>query len=237
MTMEPPPPPPPPPAPPPPPPAGGARGYGEFSVGDAISYGWGAYWKNVGPLLLIAVVILAINILFSAIGGGMGSGAGRVVWTVIGDLVGLLLSLGWLRVSLEITKGVRPQVPDLFHFPGFGTFLLASILFFIGAVIGFVLLIVPGIIFVVIFGFYGFVIAERENNVGVLESLQRSADITRGHRWPLFGLGLLLLGINILGLLACFVGVLFTSGITVIAWAWAYRTLSGEPVEYAAWNL
>jgi uncharacterized membrane protein len=60
--------------------------------------------------------------------------------------------------------------------------------------------------------------------------MRRSAEITRGHRWELFGLGLLLIGINFLGLLACCVGVIFTEGITAMTVAYAYKTLSGEPV-------
>jgi uncharacterized membrane protein len=113
--------------------------------------------------------------------------------------------------------------------------LLASILFAIGFYIGLILLIVPGIIFACVFGFYGFVIAERGEGVGVMESLQRSADITRGHRWQLFGLGVLIFLINIVGLIACFIGLLFTLGISILAWAYAYRTLSGETVERSAW--
>jgi len=87
-----------------------------------------------------------------------------------------------------------------------------------------------------VFGFYGFVIAERGDGVGVTESLKRSADITRGNRWNLFGLGVVLLLINIVGALLCFVGLLFTLGISILAWAYAYRTLSGEAVERAAWS-
>ena len=55
----------------------------------------------------------------------------------------------------------------------------------------------PGIIFAVAFGFYGFVIAERGEGVGVIDSLKESADLTRGNRWQLFGLGIVLLLINL----------------------------------------
>jgi uncharacterized membrane protein len=221
------------------PPAGGRSPQpAALRIGDAVGYGWGAYWKNVGPLLLIAVVVLAINAVFSGLSSAVGDNTvARVLIQLAGTLVSLLVTLGWMRVALEITRGVRPQVGDLFHAVGYGTFILASILFYIGAIIGFILLVIPGIIFVVVFGFYGFVIAERGEGVGVLESLQRSAEITRGHRWQLFGLGLLLLLINIVGLILCFVGLLFTWGITLLAWAYAYRTLSGERVDYATWGL
>jgi len=90
--------------------------------------------------------------------------------------------------------------------------------------------VVPGLIFVATFGFYGFVIAQRGDGVGVMEALQRSSEVTRGHRWLLFAIAITLVLVNILGLLACGIGVIFTSGITLIAWAYAYRVLSGESV-------
>ena len=234
MTMEPPPPSPP---PPPPPPPSGTGQPADFTVGEAVGYGWGAFWKNLGPMALIAVVVFAINIAFSAVGQGVDSNAAKIIIQLASFLVGMLITLGWMRVALEITRGVKPEVGDLFKASGYGVYILATILFYIGAVIGFILLIVPGIIFVATFGFYGFVIAERGDGVGVTESLKRSAEVTRGHRWHLFGLAIVLFLINIVGLLACGIGVIFTSGITLIAWAYTYRRLSTEPIEYAAWGL
>jgi hypothetical protein len=228
----------PPPPPPPPPGSGGTGGTwsspANFAIGDALSYGWNAYWKNVGPMLLIAVVVVGIEVVFSAIANSIDSTFPRVLVQLIGNLVGLLITLGWLRVALEITNGVKPEVGDVFKANGYGPFILASILFYIGTVIGLILLIIPGIIFIATFGFYGFVIAQRGDGVGVIESLQRSAEITRGHRWTLFGMAIVLLLVNIVGLIACFVGVIFTLGITLIAWAYIYRALSSESVT--AWQ-
>jgi|tagenome__1003787_1003787.scaffolds.fasta_scaffold20849642_2 hypothetical protein len=226
-----------PPPPPPPPPEPGdsrSRSPANFALGDALSYGWNSYWKNVGPMLLIAVVVFAIQIVFSALGDATDSVAVQVILQLVGALVSLLITLGWFRVALEVTNGVKPELGDVFKAIGYGPFILASILFYLGALIGFILLIVPGIIFVATFGFYGFVIAQRGDDVGVLESLQRSQEITRGHRWQLFGMAIVLFLVNLVGLIACIVGVVFTLGITLIAWAYLYRALSGERV--AAWQ-
>jgi len=185
-------------------------------------------------MVLIAIVVFLIQVVFSAIGNASDSTGIRVVFQLIGTLVSLLITLGWFRVALEITNGVKPEVGDVFKAQGYGPFILASILFYIGAVIGFILLIVPGIVFVATFGFYGFVIAQRGDGVGVTEALQRSAEITRGHRWQLFGMAIVLFLVNVVGLFACFVGLVFTMGITLIAWAYIYRALSGEQVT--AWQ-
>ena len=221
--------------PPPPPPPPGSGGYGatspaNFAMGDALSYGWNAYWKNIGPMLVIAVVVVLIQIAFSAVASSIDATVPRVLVQIIGNLVGLLITLGWLRVALGITNGVKPELADVFKAEGYGVFLLASILFYIGVVIGLILLIIPGIIFIATFGFYGFVIAERGEGVAVLESLQRSAELTRGHRWTLFGMAIVLFLVNIVGLIVCFVGVVFTLGITLITWAYLYRALNGQTV-------
>lgn len=229
MSMEPP--------PPPPPPGGGMSSGGapgSISVGDAVSYGWNAYWKNVGTLVVIAIVVLAINIVVGLIAQATGSVAGQIIVQFIGFFASMLISLGWIRVSLEVTRGVKPEVGDLFKFDGYGPYILASLLFALGFYVGLILCIIPGIIFAVAFGFYGFVIAERGEGVGVMDSLKESADLTRGNRWQLFGLGIVLLLINFVGALLCGIGLIFTLGITIIAWAYVYRTLRGETV--AAWQ-
>jgi uncharacterized membrane protein len=228
-----------PPPPPPPPPPGEPGAWqqptpGAISVGDAVSYGWNSYWKNVGPLVVIALVVIAINVVVGLIGSATNSVPVQVIIQFIGFFVSMLLSLGWLRVSLEVTRGVKPEVGDLFKFEGYGPYILASLLFALGLYVGLILCIIPGIIFAVAFGFYGFVIVDRGEGIGVIDSLKASADLTRGNRWNLFGLGLVLLLINFVGALACGVGLIFTLGITIITWAYAYRTLSGESVT--AWQ-
>ncbi len=88
--------------------------------------------------------------------------------------------------------------------------------------VGLVLLIVPGIIFAVVFFYFGYAIVQQPE-LGVFDALKRSADITRGYRWPLFGLAILLVLINFVGLLACCVGLFFTYGITAVATAYSYK--------------
>jgi uncharacterized membrane protein len=232
MSMEPPPSPPPPPSP-----SGRPAGSEPVSIGDAVNYGWTAYWKNVGPMVVIALVIFGINVVFSLIGNASGSFFVRILFQLAGWLIGLFLALGWFRVALEITRGTRPEVGDVFKAEGYGPYIVASIVFGIGFFIGLLLFVIPGIIFAVIFGFYGFVAAEQGNAAVAMDTLKRAAQITEGHRWQLFGLAIVLALINLVGALACGVGLLFTSGITIIAWAYTYRRLSGESIEYAAWGI
>ena len=117
----------------------------------------------------------------------------------------------------------------LFQTDGFGPYILASILFGIAVFVGLILCIIPGLIFAVVYHFYGYVLVENPST-GAIDSLKKAADITRGHRWELFGLFIVLILINIVGLIACLVGVIFTAGISAVAVAYAYRSLSGQSV-------
>ncbi len=223
MSQFPPPPPPPPGAPPPPP------SRSSFGVGEAISYGWTMYWRNVGPLLLLVLIILAVNFLIGLIGSGVSGVAGRIVLQLISFVVGVLLAMGLIRASLAVVEGREPDVRMILETDGFGPYLVASILFGIAVAIGLFLLIIPGLILIMMWMFFGYLIVEQPTT-SATEALRRSAEITRGHRWPLFGLLLLLIGINFIGLLACVVGLLFTYGITSVTLAYAYKTLSGQPI-------
>jgi uncharacterized membrane protein len=208
----------------------GASSAAPFSVSDAIGYGWNAYWKNVGPMLVLTLVIVGVQLLVGVVAANAASTGIQVLARIVGWLIGLLLALGLIRASLAVTRGEKPEVGMLFQPEGFGSYIVASILFTIGMVIGIVLCIVPGIIFGLVFMFYGYVIAEQGDAISPTDALKRAAEISRGHRWELFGLGILLFFINVVGALLCGIGLLFSYGITAIAIAYAYRTLSGQNV-------
>jgi uncharacterized membrane protein len=225
-------PPPPPPAAPPPPPStpGPASGGGaSFNIGDAVGYGWNALMKNLGPMILITLVIVAVNVVLSIIAFPFDNAFMRLIINLIGWIVGMVLAMGLIRASLAVTAGRTPEVSMLFETENLGPYIVASILFSIGLFIGLVLCIVPGIFFAVVFAFFGYVIVERGEQ-SPIDALKRAAQITEGHRGSLFGLFVVLFLINVVGALLCGIGLLFTYPLTAITVAWAYRTLSGEPV-------
>ena len=117
----------------------------------------------------------------------------------------------------------NPDTVDLsalWHPRPFWKYLGASILLTLAIVIGFLLLIVPGIIFGPMFMSTTFIVIERE--LGPIDAMNESHRITRGHKWQLFGFVLVLLLINVLGLLALVVGLLVSIPVSTLA----YRVLS-----------
>jgi uncharacterized membrane protein len=204
-----------------------------FEIGQALGAGWRLFWPNIVPMALFALIVWAINALFQLPQDDVGWFAGFLLG-VAGFLVGQLVAIGWIKLALDITDGrsvTAAAIADRFRL--IVPYLIAAVLFSPMVGIGLILLIVPGIIVMIVFAFYGFHIVDTgERNP--IEALKRSAELTRGHRWHLFLFGLVLIGINILGLLVLIVGVLISSGISLLAVAHVYRRLAAPVADTAA---
>ncbi|MBD3729954.1 MAG: hypothetical protein IE933_09630 [Sphingomonadales bacterium] len=112
----------------------------------------------------------------------------RGIGTALFQLVTAILSIVagyYLIAKLLETRGLlRDTQTRIWAYIGL------SILMGIGVVFGLILLIVPGIMLLVRWSAAtGYLIGARE---GVIESLSASWEATKGHSWPIFGAGLVL---------------------------------------------
>lgn len=200
-----------------------------FDIGEAVSAGWQRFWPNILPMAVFALVVWVVTGLFQLFQRDVNAGA-RFALSLISFVLSQLIAIGWIKIALDITDG-RPingqAVIDKFRLVV--PYLMAALLYALMVGVGLVLLIVPGVILAIVFAFYGFHIVDTDST-DPIGALRRSADITRGHRWQLFLFGLLLIGLNLLGLLLLIVGVLITSGISLLAVGYVYRRLSPAPV-------
>ena len=138
------------------------------------------------------------------------------------QLVSLFLSLGILRIGLNIVSGKPFEIAMMF---GGGKFFLralgASILFGLMVGVGFLLLIVPGVYLALRYGQYMNAIVDR--NLGVMDSFSYSSAITTNNRGRLFLLYLLFIPILFAGLITCGIGLFFAIPLTWLAGVVAYR--------------
>ena len=197
-----------------------------WDVGEAIAQGWKRFWPNILPMALFAVVVWGVSFLLQLLQPDEAGAFAAFVVNALRFLVGQLIAIGWIALALDITDG-RPISADriVSRFRVIVPYLIAAVLFSLMVSVGLVLLIVPGIIVILVFGFYGFHIVDT-GQTNPIAALSRSMELTRGHRLQLLLLGLLLVLINIVGVLLLIVGVLFTSGISLLAVAYVYRQLS-----------
>ena len=196
-----------------------------FTIGEALSYGWKKLQENIGPLVSAALAILAVNLIFWLLGRGFLAG----LMSLIGWFVSLLISMGLIRIALKIVDGEPVETADLFQRVDLALpYFIASVIVGVMVGIGFVFLIVPGIYLAVTFGFFGYNIVDKEH--GIIESIEQSAAITKAQKWDLFAFGVVLFFFNLAGAIALGVGLLITVPVSMLALAYVYRKLNGEPV-------
>ena len=141
---------------------------------------------------------------------------------IISQVLSLFLSLGTMRIGLNLVSGREVNVGQLF---GEGGKLLraigASILFVLMVAIGLVFLIVPGVYLALRFGQYMKAIVDRD--LGVMEAFAYSSSLTTNNRLNLLLLSLLCMLIVLGGMLLCGVGLIFAVPVVWLSSVAAYR--------------
>lgn len=205
----------------------------QFSPGNAIRFGWETFkkrpWFFVGATFIIAVLYALASGISSGIDTMLGGSAEEptIVGSIVNYALGTLISMG--VTAFYLAAYANPHTAEfsmLWHPQPFWKFLGASILTTLAIVIGFVLLVVPGIIALLFFMFSTFIVIDR--GLGPIEAMKESMRITEGNRWPLLGLICLLFLILIAGALALGVGLLVAMPVATLAFVHAYRVLSGR---------
>ncbi|WP_308115328.1 MULTISPECIES: hypothetical protein [unclassified Rhodococcus (in: high G+C Gram-positive bacteria)] len=203
-----------------------------LSVGDAVSFGWNRFKDNAGVWIGIAVIAAVIQIVINLIFGGTdtsgdlsaGFGALAIIGTVISTVVGYLIQASLIRGALHEVDGNKPAIGSFFQFGNVAAIILASFLVGILVLVGFVLLIIPGIILTFLTWWtLQFVIDRNQDAITAIKSSVKAISSNAGQ---LILLALALVGINILGVIPCGLGLLVTIPITMIASTYAYRVVS-----------
>jgi fumarate reductase subunit D len=180
----------------------------EFRIGPIFTRSWSIYAANFLMFTLVAVVAGLPNQL----GGDFESSAG-VAQSIIAFIISVILYFVGQAVILyaafQAMRGRDVIIGDAIGraFSRFLSLLGISILVGLGVAIGFMLLIVPGIILALRWAVA--VPACVVENKGPLESMRRSAELTKGHRWKVFGIWVLIaiVAIIILIIVGVFAGL------------------------------
>ena len=201
-----------------------------IDLGEVMGRAWQIYKRNFWPCVGTA---LLGTILSNAVGQGAGYVARQngplegAALNLFAGVVSIFLSIGVFTYMLKIARGEPASVADLF---GGGALLLPaigiSILYGLAALVGFILLIIPGIIVLLMFSQAIFILIDQQT--GVIDSLRLSAQVTKGNKLTLFAIWCVSLGLSILGLLACFVGVFFVSAYLMLLLAVSYLMMTGQ---------
>jgi len=210
-----------------------------FTIGEALSVGWDTMKNNLVFFILALLIAWVVNGIPSGLQGlcySCNSGGLAILGTIlaiISFVVGVFVYMAFTRIGLRFTAGETADYADLYlSYPLFWKFLGGYILYGLIVLGGLILLIVPGIYWGIKYHFFAYFIIDE--GVGPTEALRKSGEITYGVKWELLLLALAFLGINLLGILACFIGLFVTIPITIVATAYVYRKLLATKVARPA---
>jgi hypothetical protein len=184
------------------------------SVGGAYGYAWSILKADFWSLLLIGFVAWLLVFIVSSILNRFGT-VGGLLSFLFSVLVAGPISYGAAYAWLRAVRGERPVVDNLFEpFRGYWVrAVLANLLHEIVLVVGFILLIIPGIFLSVRLAFVPFLVVDE--GLGPVEALTESFNRTSGHFWMIFGTGLLGILIVIVGFVLLVIG-------SIPAFMWVY---------------
>jgi predicted Zn finger-like uncharacterized protein len=206
-------------------------GFHHFSKGDAMRFGWETVKSNLGFFIGIQLLAFFIILIPSVISEFMKEDAPIIsaLFNLASSVLQIVLTMGFMAIALMFCDDKKPRITDLFSC--FSLFLIlkyffASILYGLSMAVGFILLIIPGIIVAIRLGFFPYLIVDTGS--GPIVSLKASWRATTGFTLDLFLLGLLLMGINILGFLALLIGLFISIPVSIVASAYVYRSLASR---------
>jgi hypothetical protein len=197
-------------------------------VGAALSDGWRAFLRNWDVLVALTGIVLGAAAGFGLVVALLEDSRLAAPVAVIGLVVVQGLLLGHVRAAITIVDGHRPTLRTLVERPDrVVAYLVATVVFALLALMLSLLLVVPGIVYIVAHALYAHGIVDPGDRP--LQALRRSRAITRGSRWGVFGLLILVAAMNTIGALLFGIGLLVSLPVSAMALAHAYRTLSQQP--------
>jgi len=204
----------------------------EPSVIASYEKGWKLLWGNLGIVLLVWLVS-------TLIGGGIGSifsylqdsasVSSIIFWNLASAIyfffVAYPIQIGVIYFTIRIARGENAELKDIFDaFNHYGSVLLMMILLGLIISVGFILLIIPGIILGLRLYYTPFILIEQR--LGAIDAIKASWEMTRGHGGQMFLMFLLGIPIMIGGLIALIIGVIPASLWMSLAFAVFYTQLN-----------
>lgn len=187
------------------------------------------YSNGLDKLRQYFLELLAIFIIMFVIGipAGMGSWSSSSVnsFTIL-DFFGYLYSLlisgpvgyGVSFAYLKAARGEKPEIKNFLEFMNnYWNAVIAGLVTSIIIIIGFILLIVPGIIFTCKLAFVPYLVIDRK--MGAMEAIRESWNMTDGHATTVFLIWLA-------GIPICIAGLLFFGIGIILSFMWIYLALS-----------
>ncbi|WP_428240278.1 hypothetical protein [Gynuella sp.] len=208
----------------------GISGNYEFTIGGLISEAWqrtkGAKLTINLAVIIYMVIVIGFNILMQVVMRSTGSIGLILVLQLVFAFVNLVFGMGMFMIGLRFAIGAEASVSQLFSCFGRSLHIfLCLILMYLMILLGFILLIIPGIYLGLAYYLAMPLVVEKKMPVWKAMETSRKA-ITK--RWfSVFGLLFVLGFINLIAAIPVGIGLIWTLPMSVICFSMLYRNIFG----------
>lgn len=218
-----------------------------FSIQAVINQGIHLYqkhWKKavIGQLLVVVLGFVAgMAFVSPVIIAGIAGKSFGAIQIAIFSVIGILLlcaifyfMFGYARLMYKLANGENPSVREIFRGPRtqFWNYFWGKLVASVGILIGFVLLIVPGVILLIGLSLFTFILFDK--NLKAIDALKESWRLTKGHRMSIFLFGLIFVIasfiVGLIPVLGNLISAFIISPISFFVMFAIYKTIVRAPV-------
>jgi uncharacterized membrane protein len=147
--------------------------------------------------------------------------------SLVAQLIIIMMHIGLMKVAIKVVRGETAEIKELFSGKKYLIqYILASAVTSLITMFGLLLLIVPGVIWSLKYMFTTLVVVDE--GLGFADAMAKSALMTQGIKWKLLGFSLAMAGLNFLGCLPLFLGLIITLPLTWLATYVLYTKLKEQ---------
>jgi hypothetical protein len=171
----------------------------EFSIGNVFSRAWQLFTANFIFFFIVTLIVALPNLLVATNPDPSSFGWGFAIAIILGVLLNTVGQAVLLYAAFQYLRGhtVQPGEALQLGLSRFLPLLGLAILYGLGLALGLVLLVVPFFFLLVMWAVV--VPACVVEGLGPIASMSRSTQLTKGHRWKIFGIIFLLLIVSVIG--------------------------------------
>ncbi len=237
---------------------GAPMGAQPWDVGTAVSWSWAKFQQNMGQMIIAslaifigAIVILGIGmfLIFGVLAastecgydefgyytcdssGGLGTIGSLVLMALtfgVFFIFAQVVGAGLIRASLGVTEGRPFKTSEVFKFTNLGPVIITALIIGAGIMVGYVLCIVPAIIFAFLTQYALYFLIDK--NLSPMDSIKASVNLVKDNLGTTVIWYLVSALIIFVGELLCGVGLLVAIPVVLVGTAYTYKKLTGQAV-------
>lgn len=202
------------------------------SIENALSYGWKKIGEQFLPLLAVTIILAILHgpasFTYKEDSFQFWHLALLPIFMAYGFLLWPVIEYGGDFLFLKAIRNEKIEIVELFD--GFRTkylnIVLANLITVALVIMGFILLVIPGIIVLCRLAFVSYLVMDK--GLEPIKAIEESWRMTRGHGWTIFGLAIISFFIFIAGLILLFIGVFFSLMLIHASYAALYQAVLNQ---------